>query len=425
MIIRRFIIFFALLNLTNYFYVISPDSIFYFTILPGISLNISDFLSITMLVVSFFYALFSEDKISRELGYLLIYFFCSVMLVCILSFFALDASFGEIGGRLRSYFCYFLIPATIYLIKDESDLKFFFGVVFALGALGCLIQYAEFINGKPFFYIPNTGVGEYFSSKEMKVEGIPRIWNRAGNYVMFMCGVSMSCVLLKQKGKMLFMFLLVGSFISIILSFTRTAYALTVLAMLVITFFCLKKNFASSIFFSVVLFVLLGSCVYFGLGKGTMNAFVSRIASTPIAITNAKNPSTFHERMKQLDYRMEKMRKSDYPTVFGMGITNESVKLVTSDLGYLNIFLNLGVLGLIFVVWVYVYLYRKCFRLKKSINEGFYNCVLIGIIAILSGMIVAGINFDYFTVKAHFPLLFVCIVSVELIGKFYRKGVLI
>ena len=307
---------------------------------------------------------------------------------------------------------------------DEKDLRFFFGVVFALGAVGCLIQYAEFIYGKPFFYIPGTGVGEYFSSKIMKVGGIPRIWHRSGNYGMFMCGVSMSCVLLRQKGKMLFMFLLIGMLISIIISFTRTVYMLTTIAMLAITFICLRKNLVSSILVWAILFVLLASCVYFGLGKGTMNAFVSRFASTSTAITDAKTPSTFHERMKQFDYRMKKMRKSNYPTIFGMGITNESVKLVTSDLGYLNIFLNLGVLGLIFVVWVYVYLYRKCFRLKSSINEGFYNCVLIGIIAILSGMIVAGINFDYFTVKAHFPLLFICIVSVELIDKFHRKGVL-
>jgi len=424
MVIRRILIFLVLLNLIYYFNIIRPDRIFYFTILPGISLNISDLLSIFMFVVSFFYALFSEDKISRELVYLLIYFFSSIILVCGISFLALDASLGTVGNRLRLYFCYFFIPGTIYLIKDKTDLKFFFGVVFVFGAVGCLIQYAEFIYGKPFFYIPGTGVGEYFSSKVMKVEGISRIWHRSGNYLMFTCGVSMSCVLLRQKGKRFFMFLLIGTLISIIVSFTRTAYMFTIIAMLVITFICLRKNFASSILVWVIIFVLLASCVCFGLGKGTMNAFVSRFASTSTAITDAKTPSTFHERMKQLDYIMEKMRKSNYPTIFGMGITNESVKLVTSDLGYINIFLNLGVLGLIFVVWIYVYLYRKCFRLKKSINEGFYNCVLIGIIGILSGMIVAGINFDYFTLKSKFPLLFVCIVSVELIDKFHRKGVL-
>ena len=425
MVIRRIILIIVMINLINYFHIINPDRVFYFTIYSGISLNISDFLAIIMLIITFFSTLFSKDQIRSELLYLLIYLFSSVIAICLLSFLALDASLGAIGGRLRQYFYYFLIPGTIYLIKDEKDLRFFFLLIFALGTIGSLIQYLEFVNGKPFFYIPGTGVGEHFSSGVMKVENIPRIWSRNESFMMFTFAVSMGCVLLRLKDKMVFIFLLAVSLISILLDLTRTVYILTIISILVIVFICLRRNFGSSVLFSLILLLILLTSLFFIFGKSTMDTFATRFTSTRTAITDVKHPSTFHARVKQFDYRMEKMRKSSYPTIFGMGITDESVKLVTGDLGYINIFLNLGILGLVFVFWVYVYLYKKCFRLKKKIKEGFYNCVLIGIIGLATGMIIAGINFDYFTLRAKFPLLFLCVVSVELIDKFNRKGIVV
>lgn len=421
MIIRRTILFIVFINLINYLNIINPDRVFYFTIYSGISLNISDFLALIMFSIVL---CSSKKEISSELWHLLIYFFISVIIVCALSFLALDASLGMVGGRLRQYFCYFFIPGTIFLIKDEKDLRFFFFLIFAIGTFACLIHYLEFINGKSFFYISDTGVSGYYSTRITKFNNIPRIWSRCPSVTLYMLAISLACFCSGHKRKKLFVFTFILSVSSILLSFTRTAYFFVIMSTSVIFLVCAKKRFISSSILSLFLLITVLASLFLIFGKGGMQDFTDRFTTSYSAIADTKHTSTFDQRKAQFNYRMKRMRKSNYPTIFGMGITNKSVKLLTSDLGYMNIFLNLGVLGIIFVIWVYIYLFKKCFKLINTINEGFYSFVIIGIIGIVSGMIIGGINFDYFTVKAHFPLLFLSIVTVELVDKFNRKRII-
>ena len=417
MIIRRIILVLSLIVMVNYFYVIDPDGYFYYTISPGLSLNINDSFSFLYFGLTFSCLVRHQKIMSTELSRLMTFFLVVCGFVCLLSFVALGAS--HVGARLRQYFYYFFIPGAIILIRNEGDFRFFLSTVLVFGMAASLIQYAEFMNGKAFFYVAGAVKNQYFAASDATWQGLPRIWVRAPSCLLFLIGISSARLFgasskIRTTGSLVSFFAALGSSI---LSFTRTSYVFSIVVVLTVLILSSAKNFIRMLLVLLLVSAVLASMVSSLLPREVLSGALSRFESSADALKDTKGKDTMSDRYGQFNQMIRAMKNADYPILFGMGITDQSVRFVTSDLGYMNVVFNLGIFGVVFIVWTYIYMVKMCFRLFRLTADPYYQSILIGIVSICAAMVPTGVNYDFFTNKVFFPLLFFCVVSIEVIDR--------
>lgn len=407
-----------LIALQNFFYLVNLNALFRLPVFPGISLNFTDFMALLTIPVIFFFR--KNLVISRQFIAIFFFLWLSVFWVVVFSFLALDATLGLIGNRLRGYFIYLFIPALFYLTGGEKRFRYLFFAVYAVGLAGCLIQFAEFVRGQQF-YIPGGMVVNPYFIDAGTYEGVPRFWNRANAANFFMLPTSLAFVISKTKKKLIYLVPLFLSVLSLLLSFTRTAFIYGLLCVGAVFALSAMKNKARVIsYFAIGSFLvtaLLGIMLF--TGKGDVGKAISKRFFSIGDIMDEKVHTTMDVRKDQFNKILKIASKSNFPLIFGLGITNQSVQLYTSDHGYLNILVNLGILGLVFIFWLLYYLFSKSWRLYRTATDEFNASVALGVVCALPGMIVTGINFNYF-MGNYFFLTVAMIVMLETIANIER-----
>jgi hypothetical protein len=121
---------------------------------------------------------------------------------------------------------------------------------------------------------------------------------------------------------------------------------------------------------------------------------------------------TMEARQQQFKFLKKQMTEADIPPIFGIGITNETARYMTSDLGFMNIIVNMGLAGFLFIIFVFVYLFTRSRFLVYRARDNLHKLVGIAVLCMLPGLLVIGYNFDYLT-GIHFILLAFPILLIE------------
>lgn len=418
---RRALILLTLIYLESFFKLINANLVLMLTLTRGASINLGD----ALVVLFFVYTLLNMTRgvLSPGLMKILIFLFVAVLGVTLISIVALGASPGIIANRLRSYAYYALIPGLALLVRDREGLRYLVNCIFVIGIAACLFHFVEIYRGAPFV-VPNgevndtmflNGVGQWY--------GFKRLWNRANSCTMLMFIMSVATLASKRPDKSKFMIPLVLSSLSIILALTRTIYAMAMLSTVVVMASATFRRQGSS--GSLVL--ALAAVAALGLGAASFSggqvstATMNRLSSLGEAAGGDLQRTTMSERIQQFNYIKDKLASAPIPPVFGLGFTTQSVQMVTADLGYVNIIVNLGIAGVITVYLLFRYLFTRSLAAMRLEDDMWLSTLGVAIFALVPVMVLTAINFDYFTGR-HFVMLALTMVQLEVIGRIVRTS---
>jgi hypothetical protein len=231
--------------------------------------------------------------------------------------------------------------------------------------------------------------------------------------------------LLNKNGRLLFASVATLCGVAIALSLTRTVYIYGISVVLFSAMLVFTKR-AGDVMKGLVPVALLVSLVMIGVSmtgdEGIGSAVGSRFSSIASAFLDEKVHTTLDDRRMQFEAISEYVRSTNIPPIFGVGVTDLSVMFVTSDLGYINIILNMGLLGLTIIIWWVIYLLRMSLRLWKASSSISHRVLSGSILASMPGILITGINFDYFTGRYFFWLLTATVVLEVLRRQISQAG---
>ena len=225
-------------------------------------------------------------------------------------------------------------------------------------------------------------------------------------------------LLSKHGKKIIYLAILAISASSVFLSLARTGYFFIFAGTFAIVGTHLLKRKSSLV---SVLLVFAASAALLGLTLKMTGRFdvettvVQRLKSAGSAMLDENKKSTWDQRMDQIKWLFQEAKDAPFPPILGLGITNRTVKMVTTDVGFINILINLGLYGILFILFWFTYFFYKAFSLFNRIDDEYLTAVIAAMIGCLAGMIVSLINFDYFTGNKIY-LLIVVAVSIESIS---------
>lgn len=245
-------------------------------------------------------------------------------------------------------------------------------------------------------------------------QGIARLWNRASNTSMIMFALSAGFLASNIKNKMIFIVPFVFALASISLSFTRTIYIFVLVTMLTIFLTSIAYKEGKPVFVGVLLLILctLGPMYILKTSPDLLYAVGVRFQTIISSFTEGIEGTTMGARQQQFEFIKQQMADADIPPVFGIGITNKTAKYMTSDLGYMNIVVNMGVLGILFILFFFAYLYNKSRFLMNKAHDDLHKIVGMSIFSMLPGLLIIGYNFDFLT-GTHFTLLALPVILLE------------
>ncbi|MCK4951817.1 MAG: hypothetical protein KAS48_08360 [Gammaproteobacteria bacterium] len=407
----------VVITLQRYFRLINLDQIILVRVFSGISVNFTDMVAITGMLILLFRS--RDLVISPQLRNLLFLVLISTFITAIFSFIVLDASLGLVGNRFRSYAIYFLIPAMIIMLNKEKRLQLFVGGLMVITAVLMLVQAVEYVNGQPFVF-SGWGVESKHYVRGGVFEGVQRVFFRAPPTLLLITAVSVMYTLLDKKRRWLWAVMTTVCGIAIALSLTRTFYLYAISVVLIASLLVFTKQTASVIrglaLVGLLVFVAVIVAPNIG-GEGITGAVGDRFTSIFPALFDEDTHSTMDDRRNQFESIMNYIAESNVPPIFGVGVTDNSVLYFTSDLGYINIILNMGILGLAIIVGWMIYLIRMSVVVWKTSSDINYRALSGGILASMPGILLTGINIDYFTGHYFFWLL-----SVTVILEVLRHG---
>ena len=409
---KKILIVLTILFLEDFLKFININMLFYFPVGAGISINPQDMLVFAYLF--YFFISTKKDRISLLLRILLIYLGFCILSVVFISIFAYHSNLGTIGNRLRYYFNYSLIIGLILLVDGKHNLKFLIYVIFSIGVIACCIHFIEYFQGHPF-YVSGAGVSSiYFIDGAGNFDGMTRLWNRAPSCTMIMFMISLAFVASHTKNRILFTITIILSLSSIIISLTRTVYVFSIISIISVLLSSIFVKQGKPLFLGALV-IIIGTVgtVYVMTKKPDMSHAIStRFMSIINIFTEGIDNTTMVNRQKQVAFLKRKLIEADVPPILGVGITNESSRLMTTDLGYMNIITNMGLLGIIFIIWVFLYLFIKSKQLMIMACEDINKFIGMSIFCMLPGLLLIGYNFDYFT-GTYFALLAIPVTLLE------------
>ena len=403
----KILIVFTILYLENFLEFVSTGMI-YFPIAAGISLNIRDILILGFIA----YYIFSKkkDRVSPQLKLLLIYLAFCLFAITLMSIFAYGATPGAIGRRLSQYMSYVLIVGLVMLVDGNKHLRFFIGVIFVVGLLSCFIHFMEFAQGS-YFSLPLFDVSnKYFTGEPGSVEGLIRIWNRASSTTMIMFLLSAVFLTSNIPHRKFFIIPFIISLASIALAMVRTLYVFAACTLVSVFIVNLLRKEGKPFLLGVILSIIaILSPVYIFKKHPEMFAVIERFQTI---YSQGFEAQTMTSRQRQIEFFKNKMLEADIPPVFGLGITNESAKYKSTDLGFMNIIINMGLLGIFFIFCVFIYLYQKSRYVMLKSPDDLGRAIGSAVFCMLPGLFIIGINFDYIT-YTHFTKLLLPVVLLE------------
>jgi len=266
------------------------------------------------------------------------------------------APYREAIRYARPYLNYLYFFILIMAVRDRESFHRLLKAVAVLVAAGCLVQTVEFLMGRNFMQIlriPEAQMAlERSGYRIITITGqqITRFLPKTGNFAMALFFVSLFFLLedRPRKVRALFYVLLSLSLLSVFLAFGRTLY-LMMIAGLVVGAYLQKENRKRYVS-RLVLFFLIGIAIaavltFYSVSRGENVLYLMWMRLIGISQDIMEGRDTFGFRIYQFG---ESFRRGiqNLPLGFGFRVGGEW------DVGLLNFFLQFGILGPVFYVWI-------------------------------------------------------------------------
>ena len=406
-------------------YLVSIESLPYIQVTGGIRINVRDMLAFLALFIVTANSFKQKRIISPGLKYFLIYLVCSIVFLSLLSLLS-GISLGDFGTRLRRYFYYIFIPAVILQIVDKKTLKKFLNIIVIFGLLTCCLHFYENIFHKRVVAIRETN--KTMLDKDIKttssIFGSKRVFSRSTNTTLAAFVISSSLLLLYGTSLKMFHGAVVAfTGLSTFISMNRTNMLFLIIYFATIMFMSIIRKGSKwplkflTIFCSIAIVGSIGA--FFFKDQNLYNASCKRLLTTNIIVNDGwtrQKTNTLEDRKEQITKMWNHAINSKFPLspVFGIGIKTSS--LWTADVGFINPLLDMGVLGVILLIWAFIYLFYRGFKIFKLTTDPYYLAIAYGFVAGLFSMVITSFSRDWFS-GVSFTYLLITIVVFESINK--------
>ncbi len=405
-------------------YLFSSESLPFLQLSGNIRINTLDMVGLFALTLLIIKSFGEEKNISTPLKFLFLYLFFSVLFLSILSLIA-EISLGDFGTRLRRYFYYIFIPATICIIKNKKDLKIFFYIIIFFGVLTCGLHFYENIFHKRVLI--RESANKTYLDKDIKnknsVFGSKRIFSRSSNTTLAAFLLSSSLLLLyKGASKWLHLATIAVTGISTFISMNRSNMLFLTSYLLAITIISAKQKGGRTVIHLLILFIVIGTFGVIGTSlfhdKSLFSSSFQRLTS--LNITQDKRlkgtVNTYEQRKEQIQMFWKKALNSNFPfaPIFGIGIKTSS--FWTADVGFINSLLDMGILGVVYILIFFIYLFWMGFRIMRFSQDQYLQAVGTGFFAGVFSMAITCFSRDWFTGNS-FTFLLITVIILESINK--------
>jgi len=256
----------------------------------------------------------------------------------------------------RPYLNYFSFFIVIMAVQDQKTFHRLLKAVAVLVAVGCLVQTIEFLMGQNFMQIlriPEAQMAlERSGYRVITITGqqITRFLPKTGNFALAMFFVSLFFLLGERprKTRILFSILFSLSLISIFLAFGRTLYLMGIAGLVVGAY--LQKDHRKLYISRIFLFFGIGIGIaalltLYSVSRGENVMYLMWMRLIGISQDIMEGRDTFGFRLWQFG---ESFRRGiqNLPLGVGFRVGGEW------DVGLLNFFLQFGILGPVFYVWI-------------------------------------------------------------------------
>ena len=269
--------------------------------------------------------------------------------------------------KLRDNFNIILVFILFLLIDNEKDLSF---VVRGLSLIVCVVGVLSVIQ----YFIPNVHI---FSGKD--IEGIYSGTKllRLGSYRLYFPAASLAVLLFcYTAGEIIIIdnpkfFYLKCTFLLFLFTLffmqqTR-ARLLTLSVVSLIAIFMGKKVRYKIVATALVCLLVMIQLLFFSIsGHGIIslkNSRIYKLTQTVFSVFDKKQEASIRDRFIQAEMYTSYFQK--YPIcgagtlAFGSPLSKKYGLYNTSDLGYLKLLCEYGLVGMTWLVWLFIYVFRK------------------------------------------------------------------
>lgn len=370
----------------------------------GGSLHVTDvFLSFLLFIIVF--KLFTDSsfklvKTPLNLPLLLFYFSVIISAFISLSYYKLD--FHIVTGRFRALTYYLVFFCVTNLIRDKKQVNFLVKGLFAIASVVALTMLIQAIVGDSVKLMPGrvekaSALGQVFEATRIMPPGELLV------YTFF---ITSGCVIaFNRKSKTLFIslsfyvFVILG--IGVLLTYTRSYWVATILALSILLLIASGDNRKRLICLFIVVCVLGGSVSFMVRGdQGRFNKYLvalSKRFTSLFAGEKMIQSETLTWRYSESKYAIKAILKNP---IFGIGIGNkyrpqlfgpEDRLMWYVHNGYLFILVKIGFVGLIFFLCFYGAFIVRCLLERRIIEDKMD-------MAIVTGFMISGVGILFIAV---------------------------
>ncbi len=334
--------------------------------------------------------------------------------------------------KLRQLLTLFLFFILLALISDEKETVFFIRGLFSLVGVIGVLSLIQYVNPSiPIFR--GVDIETLYSGEKLFRHGSYRIvFPTAALGVLMYFYVLGELIAIKNPQHFYWK---LGFLVLLFLLFYLQQTRARLLAIVIITIYALitskKSNYKIAAFVLALIFTCSQLLSYAVSNKGLIDPENSRILKLTDSVFDAfesKDPS-INDRLQQVDMYWHYFKQ--YP-VFGAGTLaiesplSAKVKLYnTSDIGYMKLICEYGIIGLFWFVWLFVWVFKRTgktsFENSKSKNLNLFIGIIKGTRLFYFYLAVTMLTLPHFGRGHTIIYMVISIVLLELVVKLSTK----
>lgn len=289
-----------------------------------------------------------------------------VILGMIMAQFHFDQPFFTGLLKLRQLLTLLLFFVLLALISNEKETVFFIkGLLFLVGVIGVLSLIQYFLSGLPIFR--GEDIETIYSGEKYLRHGSYRIFFPAASLGVLIYFYVLGEIIAVEKPQYFYWKIVFLTVLLLLFYLQQTRARL--LTVVVITIYALITSKKSNILICAFVLILIFTCSqsFFNAisNKELIDLKNSKIYKLTDSVLNIfeTEEASINDRFQQLDMYWYYFKR--YPIMGAGTLAIESPLSIkyrlynTSDLGYVKLLCEYGILGFFWFVWLFVYVYKR------------------------------------------------------------------
>jgi O-antigen ligase len=373
------------------------------------SLHISDIILFLLLFLPFYDYLIAGRRyiIFRSLDLPLLFFFVTCILAALASVLLHDVPVERVVRNFRFFTYYLLFFSIMNHVRTLKQVRFLVNALFCVGTVVGIAMLAQSILGESVRLMPGrlestVTIDAFHMATRILPPGQSLVFLLFVTSVIFM---SLSKIASSKPWHYLVLF---SSGIGVILTYNRSFWAGSILCFFIFFLFC-KSSARRRMLVSALLWLLIVTIFLFTL---LLFDTKGRVADTTSAIEHRFKSLFTGDKLYQsgsLEYRKLENRyafarikkniflgnglANDYrPPIFG----SHDYNTYYIHNGYLFIFLQVGLIGFVPLLWFFSSFLIRTFKNLKHIEDDYYRSLITGFAYSVIGVLIINITIPMF-----------------------------